>query len=423
MVDEIARHHGELRPQPRRGLETEVDVADGRPAEVGAVAVVVDAVAPVVAAVDREDARAHDPEEAEAGLPEVDGAVALEVAVDHAGEGHVVAEREARGPLELLVLQRAAVVVQPQVGHRRPPRHQGRLGPPPVPRGAAGLLEVDAGQEAGVGDEARIDAAVGDVVADVAPLLREVGLERPPGERPEGLVLGLGARREEADAVGPAQPEAPVDAGHPVVVGAELARGHDGPEIRLGVEVVAGASEDGLRGRAVLRVRGVVETARRLVVGHDETQRGLAHLAGQLAAEAGVDDGAGVDQGHGRRGLEDLLPLEEERALLGVEQGEPLVGLDLRPVRLDLREVGVVGDVGGQVRGEAVLHAEPQLAGGVVGRVLAAAGVERAEPEPGHLGQELEVAAQRHVGQALEGAELRELAGHAAGDGRPRLRL
>ena len=40
-------------------------------------------------------------------------------------------------------------------------------------------------------------------------------------------------------------------------------------------------------------------------------------------------------------GREKLDPLEEERPLLGKEQGEPLVGGDLRDIGLDLGEVGV----------------------------------------------------------------------------------
>ena len=50
--------------------------------------------------------------------------------------------------------------------------------------------------------------------------------------------------------------------------------------------------------------------------------------------------------------------LEEEIALLGEEQVEPRQ-VDLLLVDLDLREVGVEGEVGGEVLGDAVLRRSP----------------------------------------------------------------
>ena len=59
--------------------------------------------------------------------------------------------------------------------------------------------------------------------------------------------------------------------------------------------------------------------------------------------------------------VEDALVLEEEVALLGEEQAEARQ-VDLLLVGLDLGEVGVVGEVGGQAPRDAVLHVEADVA-------------------------------------------------------------
>ena len=99
--------------------------------------------------------------------------------------------------------------------------------------------------------------------------------------------------------------------------------------------------------------------------------------------------------------VEDPLTLQKELALLREEQAEPRQ-VDLLLVHLDLREIGVPGEVRRQILGESVLHVATRLAGAVVrdrghgGPV----GRERAD----HVGLDLERAvAFRHL-QAGEGA-------------------
>src|SRR5262249_22540612 len=58
--------------------------------------------------------------------------------------------------------------------------------------------------------------------------------------------------------------------------------------------------------------------------------------------------------------------LEKELALLGKEETEARE-IDLLLVGLDLREVGVVGEVGRQVLREAVLHVDADVTRDVVG--------------------------------------------------------
>src|SRR5574339_11280 len=74
-------------------------------------------------------------------------------------------------------------------------------------------------------------------------------------------------------------------------------------------------------------------------------------LAGELGARHGIGDAPRVDQPVGRVVL--LQSLEEERALLGIEQLEALVQSDLTDVGFDLREVGVGGGTEGEVLGDA----------------------------------------------------------------------
>ena len=66
-----------------------------------------------------------------------------------------------------------------------------------------------------------------------------------------------------------------------------------------------------------------------------------------------------------RAELEDAPSLEEELALLRKEQVESRQ-VHLLLVDLDLREVGVVGEVGGEALGDAVLHVDADVAVEVV---------------------------------------------------------
>ncbi len=58
--------------------------------------------------------------------------------------------------------------------------------------------------------------------------------------------------------------------------------------------------------------------------------------------------------------VEDAAPFEEEVALLGEEEGEARE-VHLLLVDLHLREVGVHGEVGGEVRRDRVLHVAADL--------------------------------------------------------------
>ena len=64
-------------------------------------------------------------------------------------------------------------------------------------------------------------------------------------------------------------------------------------------------------------------------------------------------------------------PFEEEVALLGKEQAEARQ-VDLLQVFLDLREVGVDGDVGGEAARQPVLEVDADVAGAVVAERRAA---------------------------------------------------
>ena len=63
----------------------------------------------------------------------------------------------------------------------------------------------------------------------------------------------------------------------------------------------------------------------------------------------------------GRRGPVYFGSLEKKRPQLGVGDGEPWRDLDLRAVRFDLRKIGVVGEVEGQIRREPVFDIDAAL--------------------------------------------------------------
>src|SRR5438046_745486 len=83
-------------------------------------------------------------------------------------------------------------------------------------------------------------------------------------------------------------------------------------------------------------VNGVRARGRLVAVVHraEVSDPRAADFAGELGAEHGLHDAARVNEAVGR--VELLESLEEERSLLGIEQGEPLVQGHLADVRLDL---------------------------------------------------------------------------------------
>ena len=232
------------------------------------------------------------------------------------------------------------------------------------------------------------------------------------------LVAVGAAEGAELEALVPADLEHTVEAADPAVLVHELAVGHDQTDARLRVEVVAHTPEHVGRRLAECGVVGRVGLARRLIVGDEEADGGLANLAGNFRAVAWVDDRAGVHDRDRAGDVEDFLSLEEERTQFLEEQREALVQVDLRAVRFNLREVGVEGEVERQVRGEPVFHAEaPFLDVGVAerpGRGVAQLAADRRDG-----GQDLEVAAHRELTHAVERAHLREEAEHVARDRRP----
>ena len=228
------------------------------------------------------------------------------------------------------------------------------------------------------------------------------------------LVPMLRPERDQVQPAGPAEPELRVGAGHAAVHVEELAVGDERPDVRLRVEVVARPANQHPGVLAVPALAGVVPPSRRLVVGRHHPEGRVPHLAGQLGAQVRVDEGARVHEVDGRGKLEDLGPLQEEGPQLGEEEGEPLVDLDLRQVGLDLREVGVAGEVGGQVRRDAVLDVQAHLGVRAPVDQRARAPIEQLVADGGERRQDLEVAAGGEVGHALEHAHLPHEALHVA---------
>ena len=210
----------------------------------------------------------------------------------------------------------------------------------------------------------------------------------------------------------PRQPETAIDPPQHAAAVEKLAVGEDRAEVRLGIEVVLHTA-DKILGRLTEAAVGlIVDVAGRLVVGGQHTHRQPAGLAGQLRAPHRVDDGSRVYEGHRTREGEDLGALDEEWPKLPEKEWESAIHLDLRPVRLDLREVGVDGEVGGQVRSDAVFDVQSRVGVGVLGYEAPGRIVERPELYGGEGREKLEVAAGREVGHPLHHAHLTHEAGH-----------
>ena len=243
-----------------------------------------------------------------------------------------------------------------------------------------------------------------------------IGRARALGAR---LVAVLRRRVLEIDCRGGTESKPTIDARDPAVPVEELTVGDDGPQIRLGIEVVARPSDDDLRRLPETGCGAIIEPSRTLVVGHQHAEGRVADLAGELRAIARVGDRPRVDEVDLTGHLKDFLPLEEERAQFGEEEREPLVDLDLRDVGLDLREVGVEREVGGQVRRHPVLDVDPPLGVGVVVDERPARRIERSELDGRERREELEVLAGRKVRHSIKHTHLRQKAGDVAGDPRP----
>src|SRR3954471_15502479 len=72
-----------------------------------------------------------------------------------------------------------------------------------------------------------------------------------------------------------------------------------------------------------------------------------SELSSQLYSARGRNDTSGVDQLVGR--VEQLEPIEKERALLWIEKCEPLIQQNLSDIRLDLREIRIDRSVERQI--------------------------------------------------------------------------
>ena len=385
------------------------------------------AVADLVAPVDEPPegdaaAGAGAPADERGRLGEVDAAVALDVAV-HVGHGDdAVGQRGADSRARLLVLEDAPEVVDPAVAGEGPPVDHEVVGPPPPGRVGPGAARVEALDPPGVGAEIGVDGVERRAVAQVAPLAVVGDVGGRPGPFGPLVVPVHRLRVEHRQRRRAAQAEPAVHGRDPAVGVEELPARRHHPHGRFRVQIVPGAPREHLGPLAVRAVGGVVPPARLLVVGDEHPEGRVADLAGQLAAVARVGDGAGVQQVDLPRHREHFLAFEEEGAQLGEEEGEPLVDLDLRAVRLDLREVGVVGEVGGQVRGHPVLHVHRAL--GL--RLLVERPrrlVQRPEPDRGHRRQDLQVAARRQAGEPVEQAHLGQEAGLPARDRGPHVRF
>ena len=143
-----------------------------------------------------------------------------------------------------------------------------------------------------------------------------------------------------------------------------------------GAEVVAQAHDADVRfevlQRGVRTLRaGQDDQAVAAIARGERGEGGLADPAGRAQSAAGRGDAAGVDRLE--RSREQIDSFDEERSLLGIKQGEALVGADLSHVALDLGEVRVEGGVDGGVGKRAPLHVHPDV------RIQVAAGERRSE--------------------------------------------
>ena len=204
-----------------------------------------------------------------------------------------------------------------------------------------------------------------------------------------------------------------IDGGETAEAVEELPIGKERADVRRRTQVVPHPRQDDLRRPPKGRVGRIVDVAGALVIGHQQAHGGPTDFARQLDPVPRIDDRPGVHDRHRRRDLIDLPPLKEEWPQFGEEERKALVDLNLRDIRLDLREVGVVGEVERQIRREPVLHIEAALFD-ILPPERARLPVQLAHVNRRDRGQQLEVPAGREIAQALEHPHLANEPHHVA---------
>ena len=204
---------------------------------------------------------------------------------------------------------------------------------------------VVAGEIGGLG--ARVVAAEGDVLIEAKRRIDAVGLVVARRVRRQMVAIG------EHRADGAAAQDVALDARD-----GEVRRRRRRRRLVAGLDVEhADAPPADLAGQAaadVDRHDAAAVEADAPAVEHVGHVGGAAEAGARYAATAAARRAAAAE-------VEQASALEKELALLGQEQVEARQ-VDLLLVDLDLREVGVHGEIGGQVRGDAVLQIAADIA-------------------------------------------------------------
>ncbi len=351
--------------------------------------------------------RAHEQVGTVAGLVEVDPAEPLHIPIHRRPEPDVLGEREVDAELAYFVLEDVLKVVVAGVKGLGSPVDEPALGPPPIANLAAEQTDITPANEPHRRIELWIDTVAAERITQVPSLTGQHRVEHLAARVEIAEVAVLRADGTEPERGRIIEPEVTVHAAQPAVSGQELAVGDNRPQVRLSVQVVAHPAHEHVGGLAERRVAGIVEVPRRLVVGEQQPKRGVPDLARDLSAVARVNDGPGIHEVHRPSHTEDLLAFEKEGAELGEKQRESLVHFDLRPVRFDLREIRVVGEVQGEIRREPILEIDPAF-GLRLGRERGRTLVQPTRLDGGDRRQDLEVTAGRQSGHPVEEPHLRE---------------
>ena len=126
-----------------------------------------------------------------------------------------------------------------------------------------------------------------------------------------------------------------------------------------------------------------------------------------------------MDDRHGCGHLKDFGAFEKERSKLGKEQGESLIDLHLRAVRLDLREIGIKRQIRREIGRHTVLHVEASFGLWVTVDDATGCLIERTEPDARNRWLQLEVATSRQTSHPCKHTHLRKESGDTASDWRP----
>ena len=205
------------------------------------------------------------------------------------------------------------------------------------------LPQVDALNEAEIGSESFAAVDVLEIIKVIAVLLVEIDVVGVAAGTGAVERSGLAGHSLRGKGPGGTEPQARIQCLDTVETAGELAVAQEQAGVGLRAELAEHVNHADVRAVSAGRIGGIQCGARGAIVDRQQAHAPAAQLAGEAAAELGVDDAAGKQERF--RCHEVTVVLEKEGAFFRETNFEPLVDGHLRIVGFDLAEIGIERDI------------------------------------------------------------------------------